>query len=331
MNKMISPVIVAPSLILLSLLLASCSLRMTTEKTELLTFQHSPFPYEGQVPGLDKPFLDVCAKDGRRGHTSARGGIYWQEPTYSDRRVMLTIPTRFDVRKPAVIVVFLHGNEATLERDVRDRQQLPKQLALSQLNAVLLAPQFAVDAKDSSAGHFWDEGFFARFLEESAQQAATVKKDVRYHDALASAPVILVAYSGGYQAAAFALERGGADARIRGVILIDALYGQEDKFSDWIAAHRDSAFFFSSYTEPARAGNDKLQASLASQHITLQQSVPAALAPGQVNFFAFDPAVEHRDLLTQAWTEFPFADLMRKCNYLTDKNLTNTKQFTGGK
>ena len=43
-----------------------------------------------------------------------------------------------------MIVVFFHGNGATLERDVRDRQLVPQQISDSGVNAVLLAPQLAV-------------------------------------------------------------------------------------------------------------------------------------------------------------------------------------------
>ena len=49
-----------------------------------------------------------------------------------------------------MIVVFFHGNGATLERDVRDRQLVPQQISDSGVNAVLLAPQLAVNAADSS-------------------------------------------------------------------------------------------------------------------------------------------------------------------------------------
>ncbi len=80
-----------------------------------------------------------------------------------------TSPSIFDVRKPGVIVVFFHGNGATLERDVRDRQLVPQQITDSGANAVLLAPQMAVDAADSSAGKFWQPGGFKRFMEESAE------------------------------------------------------------------------------------------------------------------------------------------------------------------
>ena len=142
-------------------------------KIGIVIFDNAPFPYIGTVPsdgnGDDLPFLD--AQEGsRRGHTSARGGIYWENETYSDRRSLLYIPQGFDIRKPAAIVVYFHGNRALLARDVVDRQQVPRQLAESHLNAVLVAPQFARDALDSSAGGFWQPGAFARFLREAADR-----------------------------------------------------------------------------------------------------------------------------------------------------------------
>src|SRR5205807_905829 len=103
---------------------------LTAPKTALVPFEHSPFPYRGQVPDKNIPFIDVM--DGTRaGHTSTRGGVYWEDKTYSDQRALLSIPRGFDVRRPALIVVYFHGNEATLARDVRNRQQVPRQLAES--------------------------------------------------------------------------------------------------------------------------------------------------------------------------------------------------------
>ena len=149
--------------------------------------------------------------------------------------MLLQIPRGFNPRRPALMVVFFHGNEATLTRDVRRRQQVPQQIAESGLNAVLVAPQFAVDARDSSAGRFWEPGVFAQFIEEAANRLTKLYGDERARDAFQSAPVVLVAYSGGYQPAAFTLAHGGANERLEGVILFDALYGELDKFADWIA------------------------------------------------------------------------------------------------
>ena len=68
--------------------------------------------------------------------------------------------------------MFFHGNQATLTRDVLERQQTARQLAQSDLNAVLVAPQLAVDAADSSAGNFWRPGAFAQFLDEAESKLA---------------------------------------------------------------------------------------------------------------------------------------------------------------
>src|SRR5262249_61525116 len=101
------------------------------------------------------------------------------------------------IRRPAVIVVYLHGNQATLTRDVRDRQQVPRQVEQSGLNAVLVAPQFAVDALDSSSGHFWEPGLFAKFLNQAAERLTRLHGHRRARAVFERAPVVIVAYSGG--------------------------------------------------------------------------------------------------------------------------------------
>ncbi len=108
--------------------------------TTLVSLKSSAFPYLGNNPHTDEPFLNV-SKGGRRGHRSYGGRVYWQDETYSDNRVLMHVPENFDIRRPGVIVVFFHGNGATLERDVRDRQLVPQQISESGANAVLLARQ----------------------------------------------------------------------------------------------------------------------------------------------------------------------------------------------
>ena len=135
--------------------------------TNLVDFETAPFPYHGMMPGSGRPFLNA-GDESRRGHTNFRGHVLWESQTFSDDRVLLHIPPGFDPRRPAVMVVFFHGHGANLARDVRDRQQVPAQITAAGANAVLVAPQFAVDAADSSAGKFWEPNGFKRFLDEAA-------------------------------------------------------------------------------------------------------------------------------------------------------------------
>ena len=95
--------------------------------------------------------------------------------------MLVAASPNFDPKAPGVIVVYFHGNNATLARDVVGRQQTPRQVAASRLNAVLVAPQLAVDARDSSAGNFWRDGGFAAFLDEAEAKIAQLypERDAR--------------------------------------------------------------------------------------------------------------------------------------------------------
>src|SRR6266850_8477409 len=65
-------------------------------KTQLTPFDVSAFPYRGEIPDKNMTFMDVVNGE-RLGHTSARGGVYWEDLTYSDRRTLLYIPRGFDI------------------------------------------------------------------------------------------------------------------------------------------------------------------------------------------------------------------------------------------
>lgn len=280
-------------------------------KTALVAFDNAPFPYSGQPPGQDKPFYDL-EQDGRRGHTSPRGGVYWEDVTYSDRRVLLHIPQGFNPALPALMIVYLHGNMTNLEGVVHRHQQVPKQVSQSGLNAVLVAPQFAVNALDSSAGRFYEAGHLRRFVEEAGMRLARLNGDARANAAIESLPVILVAYSGGYAPAAWAVHHGGIGDRLRGVILLDALYAERDKFAAWIERRRHSAFFFSAYSRSARDENIALQQLLAERGIDFQSTLPQRLGPGRVVFVATPDEVLHGDFMNRAWVDDPLRDVLAR-------------------
>ena len=278
----------------------------------LVPFRNTAFPYEGIDPETGTPFLDV-SQDGRRGHASARaGGIYWLDSTYSDNRVLLALPAGFDLARPAVLVVFLHGNNATLENDVVGRQQVLAQLSDSGINGALIAPQLAVNALDSSAGRFWAPKTFGHFVSEATEHLADFYKDASAaHASFSKLPVVIVAYSGGYDPAAYALTVGGAGKRVVGVILLDAAFGQTDKFVDWVARNRRHAFFFSAFTDASAAGNAAIEAGLSTQHVNFAEEVPQTLVPGLVRIVSVEGA-GHDDFVTHAWVDQPLAWLLAR-------------------
>ncbi len=280
---------------------------------EFAAFQNSAFPYHGLIPnyqetGKTRPFLDVD-DNGRLGHSSPRGGLLWEDQAYNDRTVLLAAPETFDASRPAHIVVFFHGNNATLERDVVARQQIVKQLADSGLNAVLVVPQLAHDAPDSSAGRFWSPGGFSAFLDEAEGKLGEFYPQAR--GAFRRMPVIVVAYSGGYLPAVYSLTVGGDTGRVRGVVLLDALYGERDKFASWVEGPGRNAFFVSAYSTSSRDGNLAIESQLQQAELAVQDSLPAALTPGAIAFVDAG-TVAHNDFVTSAWGGAPLRDIFSR-------------------
>jgi hypothetical protein len=280
------------------------------DETMLVSLKSSAFPYFGNNPRNDEPFLNVSSGS-RHGHRGMGGRVFWQDETFSDNRVLMHVPESFDVNKPGVIVVFFHGNGATLERDVRDRQRVPQQISDSGVNAVLLAPQLAVDAADSSAGKFWQPGGLKRFVTESADHLASLYGDPRAAKTFANMPVIIVGYSGGFVPTAWSLEVGGLGNRVRGVFLLDAVYGELDKFASWIDTNR-TGFFVSSYTHYTAPRDHELMRMLREKGIAVAEDMDRPLKPGSVVFVETPEGVTHRDYVTHAWTRNPLEDVLVK-------------------
>jgi hypothetical protein len=262
---------------------------MTEAKTEITDFATAPFPYHGSE------------------HPPRETGIY------SDDHVLLHIPAGFDPRKPAMMVVFFHGHGATLARDVRDRQKLPEQISAAGANAVLVAPQFAYDAADSSSGKFWEEDGFKRFLNEAAQKLSVMYGDPQSTFTFANMPIVLVSYSGGYGPALSVLARGGASARIKGIVMLDSLYSGIDQFADWIADHR-STFFISSYTAGTARHNAELERALDERSVPYGSTLRTSHMQGMVSFLPVDSP--HRDYVTRAWADYPIADVLTRMDDL---------------
>jgi hypothetical protein len=94
---------------------------------------------------------------------------------------------------------------------------------------------------------------------------------------------------------------------MHGVILLDALYGETEKFDRWLD-RRGNAFFFSAYTESSQPENLVLQRSLAARHVPVNPAgQPPSLRPGSITFLAAGQGIRHNDFLTDAWVRNPLA------------------------
>jgi hypothetical protein len=278
-------------------------------QTKLVAFETAPFPYHGAQPG-GGPFLNSGGQ-GRRAHRTGRGQVLWEDQTFADNRVLLHIPAGFDPGRPSVLVVFFHGWGATLTRDVLERQRVAEQVSASGANAVLVAPQFAFDARDSSAGKFWQPGAFRRFLDEAAYKLAREYGDPASERRFATAPIILAAYSGGFLPAAFSLQDGGVTDRVRGVVLLDAAYGRLDTFANWIGKDK-SGFFLTAYTQYTQGHNSELKSMMAARGIAVHSSLGSELSPGTATFIGTGREASHMSYVTRAWADDPLKIILTK-------------------
>ncbi len=283
----------------------------TQAKTDILEFLTAPFPDDDAAPGSSRGIFNID-EEGRRGRRTGRGHIYWENETYNDQRVLLHIPAGFSLQRPGIIIVFFHGHGAEIKRDIGRRQALPAQISESQANAVLVAPQFALEAADSSPGKFRKPGAFSRFLREAAHNLGRLHGDARAEQAFSRMPIVIIGYSGGYLPIAWILHNNDARKRVRGVVLLDALYGELDKFRDWIEGDR-SAFFVSAYLRSTRRQNLEFQRVLNERSIAYTTSLNGQIKPGAVAFLAGDmQELTHRDFVTQAWASDPVADVLNR-------------------
>jgi hypothetical protein len=224
------------------------------------------------------------------------------------------LPIGFDINRPAVMMIYFHGHDADLTRDVLERQNVPEQITQSGVNPVLVAPQFAVDAADSSAGRFWQPGGFGRFVNEAGKKLAKLYGTPANAKKFAKMPVIIVAYSGGYLPAAWSIRNGGLGPRLRGLVLLDALYGELDNFASWIKNSK-SVFFVSAYTSSTRRQNLELARILDEKNVHYSADIGGQLWRGRnVSLLSTGADVSHQDFVTNAWTNNPIADILAKLN-----------------
>ncbi len=158
---------------------------------------------------------------------------------YRDDTVIVFVPAHYRFRDEEGIatLVHLHGHNTTAERAMV-AHQLREQVSDSKQNAILLVPQLAVMAADSSCGRLESPGGMQRMLSEAIVTAAREGRgtlgDTAYPSDAPLGTMCMSAHSGGYHAAACVLRGGGID--VRETYLFDALYAETDAFRDWVVA-----------------------------------------------------------------------------------------------
>ncbi|HYQ16595.1 MAG TPA: hypothetical protein VEQ58_12580 [Polyangiaceae bacterium] len=185
----------------------------------------------------------------------------------SDDSVLVFVPQRYRYRDDdgVAALVHFHGHNSTAERAVA-AHALREQLVDSRQNAVLVVPQLAFMAADSSCGRLATPRGLARLLGSALATTARLGRkslgEARFSDSAPIGRVCLSAHSGGFHAAACSLRDGGLD--VSETYLFDALYAEREVFRDWVLERRNepadsrhklvSYFVAGAPTEPINRG-----------------------------------------------------------------------------
>jgi hypothetical protein len=203
--------------------------------------------------------------------------------SYGDDTVIVFVPRRyrFHAEEGVPALVHFHGHNSTAERAIA-AHALREQLVDSRQNAVLVVPQLARFAADSSCGRLAQPRGLARLLENAISSTARLGRsslgESRFPDRAEPGRVCLSAHSGGFHAAACSLRTGGVD--ISETYLFDALYAEREVFRDWVLERRgepaSNRHKLVSYFTPGAATetmNHGLRVELERQGISVAQEM----------------------------------------------------------
>ena len=202
---------------------------------------------------------------------------------YHDDTVIVFVPShfRFQDDEGVATLVHMHGHTTTAERAMV-AHQLREQIADSKQNALLVVPQLAVMAADSSCGRLESPGGLVRLLQEvvvaASHEGRTTLGDTGFPSDAQLGTTCVSAHSGGYHAVACCLRAGGVD--VRETYLFDALYGEVDTFRDWVVARQGEPLhrrhkLVSYFTEGAQteANDRQLRAELERAGVLCEEEM----------------------------------------------------------
>jgi hypothetical protein len=159
--------------------------------------------------------------------------------------VAVHVPPGFDASWRPGLVAYFHGWNGCVAAAVNDEPtpcseggaprpggSLARQVDDAGINALLVAVELRADTPTGEPGELTMPGEFRSMLHELlANDLETPLGCALDVDALDR--VVLLAHSGGYQAAAAVLDYGDVP-RVTEVVLLDALYGADESFSRWL-------------------------------------------------------------------------------------------------
>ena len=203
-GRFIQVMLACIALMLPAIALAQAPIPVT--RNALVPFDNSPFPYRGIAPQDRQAVPRRRGRRAARPHTRRAAASYWEDTTYSDRRVLLSIPRGFDIRRPS-------ADRRVLSRQRRDADPRRAQPAAGaaadrRVRTQRRAGGAAVRRRRCRFQRAAGSGSRACSRNSSTRRRASSPACTATRGrapVFERAPVVIAAYSGGYHPLAFAL------------------------------------------------------------------------------------------------------------------------------
>ena len=155
--------------------------------------------------------------------------LYSFEEHYNDSSVAVFIPPGFRQTSSVDLVFYFHGWGNNIHKSL-EKFRLLEQFSASHKNAILIFPEGPKNAPDSFGGKLEEPDIFRELVNE----ILTLLHNEHKLSSRVSGNIILAGHSGAYRVIASILDQGGLSANVTEVYLFDALYGQQEKYLDWL-------------------------------------------------------------------------------------------------
>jgi hypothetical protein len=221
--------------------------------------------------------------------------LYETATHYMDSSVLIAVPKKFDAGKKIDMIFWFHGWFNNIDSAAL-RFELLDQFASSRSNAIFVLVETTKNAPDSYGGKLEYDNTFKELV---ADIEGKLEKEKVISRKAEPGNIILGGHSGAYRVMAYILQKGNMP--VQEVILFDALYGQTDKYLDWI--HSDTSHrFIDIYTNGGGTDGESkeilkqlIQSNLSVDTIEEKELAPQQLQKQKILFI--HSLHEHNDII----------------------------------
>jgi hypothetical protein len=159
--------------------------------------------------------------------------LYSAAEHYNDSSVLLVVPEQLTAtqktdHKKVDLVFWFHGWRNNIDT-AAEFYGLTRQFIASHRNAVLVLAETAKNSPDSYGGKLEQAGMFKLLVQDVMNK---LKSKNMIGKKAKPGNIVLAGHSGAFRVIAYILQNGGLS--VQEVFLFDALYGQLDKYTNWI-------------------------------------------------------------------------------------------------